>query len=863
MNPRQPDLDGLDQEIRDHIDAETEDNIGRGMTEEDARYAALRKFGNPARVKEDVRGVWVPRWADQLRQDLRDAARRIKRQPAFASLVILTLALGIGLTTAVYSVVNAVLVRPLSIPDPERLVWLTTYEPVAGFDIFNAIDFVEWKEQAPSLETAVAYGFSDGTFAGPEEAVRARVASVTEGFWELMGAMPAIGRFPRADDQRPLVVSHRFFVDRLGGDPRVIGRPVTLDGEQATIVGVLPADALWRLPLPFWRFGLIRRDPEMFRPLELQPKPYPANQYNVLGIGKLKREATLSGLQAEVEAIHARAVSGVGPPWDRLQPRVRPLQEEIVGGSRSALTLLLGAVLILLAITCANVANLLLARASARQREIALRMSVGGGPLRILRQLFFESVTFAALGGVAGVALSYGLLNVVMRVASDAVPRLSEATVDANVLVFAAVVSVATAFLFGLGPAVALCRTDVQAVLKSGVRHVSASRSTIRAGKFVVSLQLALTLLLLAGAGLMLKSVWRMTAHPPGFHPAQLLTMRVDFTGAPYREPERRQAFTTAALTRVAAVSGVRDVAITTGGDLSMLIIEEGKPADLSQPGASFSGVSAGFAPMLGMQLIRGRWLAEQEPEGAVLVNETVARMHFSGVDPIGRRIRVPSVGKTQVHAPIVGVVADLKYSKIDADPGPEVFVHYAYARAYLSGITMTARTMGDPLASASDVRAAVAGVDPSQSVYDVETMEQSLARSIAPRRFNMMLLIAFAAVAVFLAALGIYGVVAFAVAERTNEIGIRMALGAQRARVVRMIVAQGMTSVVAGIIIGLVAAMMATRLIAGLLYGVEATDVPTFAIATVTLAVIALLACCAPALKAALVDPVIALRAE
>lgn len=861
MIPREPDLDGLDHEIRDHIDAETQDNIARGMSRADAHYAALRKFGNAARVKEDVRAVWIPGWVDQLRQDLRDAGRRLRRQPAFASLVILTLAIGIGLTTTVYSVVNAALVRPLSVPDAERLVWLTTYEPVAGHDIFNAIDFVQWKEQAPSLETAAAYTFSDATYAGTDEAVRARVISVTDGFWELVGATLALGRFPLPNDQRPLVVSHRFFVDRLAGDPSAIGRAVTLDGVPAVVVGVLPAHSASQLPLPSWRSGLTRRDADMFRPLVLRPQPYPANQYNVLGIGKLKPGTTLSGLQAEVEAIHARALSGVGLPWNRLQPRVRPLQEEIVGGARFALTMLLAAVFVVLAITCANVANLLLARASARQREIALRMSVGGGPLRILRQLLFESMTFAVIGGVSGVMLSYALLSVVRRVMSDAVPRLSEATVDASVLGFAAAISVVTAFLFGLGPAVAMCQTDVQAVLKAGARHVSASRGTIRAGRLMVSLQLALTLLLLAGAGLMLKSVWRMTAHPPGFDPERILTMRVDFTGALYREPGRRLDFTTAALSRVAAVGGVRDVAITTGGDSSMLIVEEGKPADRSRRGAVVSATSGGFAPMLGMKLSRGRWLAEQEPEGAVLINETLARTQFSGIDPIGRRIRVPSTGKIAAYAPIVGVVADMKYSRIDADPGPEAFVHYA--RAYLFGITITARTTGDPLAVASEVRDAVTSVDRSQSVYDVQTMEQLLAKSIAPRRFNMLLLISFAAVALFLATLGIYGVVTYAVAERTNEIGIRMALGAQRARVVGMIVAPGMASVVVGIIVGLVAASMATRLIAGLLYGVEATDLPTFAFATVTLAVIALLACCAPALKAARVDPVIALRAE
>jgi putative ABC transport system permease protein len=401
----------------------------------------------------------------------------------------------------------------------------------------------------------------------------------------------------------------------------------------------------------------------------------------------------------------------------------------------------------------------------------------------------------------------------------------------------------------------------VQAVLKSGTRHVSASRGTVRAGKLVVSLQLALTLLLLAGAGLMLKSVWRMTAHPAGFHPEHILTLRVDFTGALYREPERRQAFAATVLSRVAEVGGVRDVAITSGGDSSMLIVEEGKPVDRTRPGVAISAVSAGFAPMLGMQLIRGRWLADQEPEGAMLINDTLARTQFTGVDPIGRRIRLPWLGKTNVFVPIVGVVADLKYSKIDADLGPEVFAHYS--RAPMFGLTITARTIGDPLAVASEARAAVAAIDRSQSVYDVQTMEQSLAKSIAPRRFNLLLLLSFAAVALFLATLGIYGVVAYAVAERTNEIGIRMALGAHRVRVVRMIVHDGMTSALAGVAIGLLAASALTRVMTDLLYGVAATDVSTFVVVTATLVAIALVSCVVPALKAAVVDPVIALRAE
>jgi putative ABC transport system permease protein len=860
MIGRTPDLDDLDREIRDHIDAETEDNLARGMAPGDARAAAIRKFGNVTRVKEDVRGVWVPDWIDQLRQDARDAGRRLRRNPGFSAIVILTLAMGIGLTTAVFSVVNAVLVRSLPVPDPDRLVWLTMHEPVADMEMFLSLEFVEWKAQAPSLETAVAYSFGDSGFAAVDETVRTRVVSVTDGFWDVVGARLALGRFPLPNDQRPLVVSHQFFVHRLSGDHDVIGRPVTLDGEQATIVGVLEADSVARLPFPSWRYGLSRREAEIFRPLELRPNPYPAGQRNVLAIGKLKPGATLAALQAEAEAIHTRLVSGAGLPWTRLQPRVRPLQEEIVGGSRVALTLLLGAALLVLVITCANVANLLLARLSARQREMALRMSVGGGPLRILRQLLFESAMFASLGGLAGAGLSYGLLATVRWGMPDAIPRMSEVSVDVPVLAFAAGISLVAALLFGLWPAVMMIRIDVQSVLKSGSRHVSAPRSTIRAGRLVVAMQLAMTLVLLAGAGLMLKSVWRMTSHPPGFEPARILTMRVDFRGTAYRDPARRQAYAVSALNSVAAIGGVRDVAFTSGGDSSALMIEEGKPEDRSRPPATINSVSPGFPQMLGMQLLRGRWLADQEPGGAILINDTLARTQFAGVDPIGRRLRMAPAGKV-VFVPIVGVVADMTHSKIDAEPGPEVFVHYSYAPMF--GITIAARADGDPLVFATQARAAVAAVDRTQAVYDVQTMAQALTKSIAPRLFNTILLMSFAGVALFLAIVGLYGVVAYTVAARTSEIGIRMALGAHRSHVVRMIVLDGMTSTGAGVVMGLGAAYGLARLLTDLLYGVAATDASTFAVVTTVLMAIAFVGCVLPALKAALVDPVIALRAE
>jgi putative ABC transport system permease protein len=416
--------------------------------------------------------------------------------------------------------------------------------------------------------------------------------------------------------------------------------------------------------------------------------------------------------------------------------------------------------------------------------------------------------------------------------------------------------------LFSVGPALALGHTNVQEVLKEGARSASASRRTLVFGRAMIALQLALTIVLMAGAGLMVKSVWRLTSHPAGFRPEQILTLRMDFRGPAYRDDRARHVLAEALLERARALPGVRDAAITTDRGSMTIVIKEGEPMpkDRERHGAPISAVSPGFGPLLGMSLVRGRWLEEVEPQGAVLINEGLARREFPGVDPIGRRLRMPWLG-AENFSPIVGVVADLKYAELDTEAPPEIFVHHAQARLF--GITLALLVDGDPLAAAPEIRKALGAVDPTQSIFGVRTLEQALAETIAPRRFNLLLLGTFAAVALLLAALGVYGVVAYAVAERTHEIGIRLALGAERLSVVRMIVAQGMVSVTAGIAGGLLAAMAATRLIAGLLYGVDAHDAPTFIIATLLLGAIALLACAAPALRAAMVNPAIALRAE
>jgi len=867
MIRRRPDLDDLDREIRDHLDRETEDNLARGMSPDAARTAAVRKFGNVTRVKEDVRGVWIPNWFDHLRQDARDAARQVRRNPAFSLAIVVTLALGIGLTTAIYSVVNAVLIKPLSYPHPDRMVWLTTQGKDPAHQVMNSIDFANWQSQATTLQHMVAYDYSDSTLATDGEASRIRIVSASEGFWQVTGAQPFLGELPGGADTQVLVLAHRVFREQFHADPTVIGRAVSVDGRQLTIGAVLPEGFEPQLIEHDWAMAREQVDAAAYRMMTLQPPPKvigPTTQVRLYqAFGEIREGVTIEQARAEIEAVHARDQREHPTPFGASTAVVVPMRDRIVGPSRRALGVLLAAALVVLLITCANVASLLLSRSSERRKEIALRMSVGSGPLRVARQLIAESMGYALLGGIGGLLLARWLVDVVVGLNATAVPRLTETTLDFGVMAVAAALSIGTALLFGVGPAITLCFTNVQEVLKDGGRSVSASRRVLASGRAMVTLQVALTIVLVAGAGLMFKSVWQMTTYPRGFEPDKVLTMRMDFRGPQYRDQKARHDLAASILAKAQGLPGVRDAAISTGRDSTMLVIKEGEAIpqeDRESHAAPVSSISAGFPRLIGMSLVSGRWFEEVEPSGSILINQALARRDYSGVDPLGQRIRAPWIGQDR-YATIVGVVSDLKYAELDSDTKPEVFFHHTDTSLF--GVTLLLRVDGDPATLAPAIRKQLSQLDPTQSFYDVKTMEEALAESIAPRRFNLLLLGTFALVAMVLAALGVYGVVAYAVAERTQEIGIRLALGAERARVVRMIVSQGMKSVLAGIACGLVGAYAATRLIAGLLYGVGSHDAPTFAITTLLLAAIAFAACAAPALRAAFVDPVVALRAE
>jgi len=842
-------LDGLDDDIRDHIERETRDNIARGMPPEEARHAALRKFGNITRVKEETREVWRRVRLEELLQDVRYGFRMLRRNPGFAAVVILTLALGIGMNTAVFSVVNAVLLRPLAGSHPERLVWIGDYDPNIKRDAVELAAFCYWREHAQSYTGMAAYGPQQAAMVIPKDARQVSGVAIAGDFWTLTGARPALGRLFGPQAQDSVVLAWDLFENEFAADPRVVGSSVSVDGRSVTITGVLPKD--FRFQFPMWWQSLEPRPVEVYFPL---PAKDLAMGRTGAVVASLKPGVPAARALAELDVLEKRA-QGASPHFRGRTTglRIEPLADHLTSAARPALLVLLGAGAFVLLIAVLNVASVLLARATVRRREIAIRAAVGAGRVRVIRQLLVESVVLALIGGAAGLALARSALAIVIRLSPNAVPRLQETSMDGSVLAFTLAASIGTGILFGTGPALALWRTSLSDALKEGGR-TSAGAAGLRLRGSLVAAELAVAIMLLIGAGLMLKSFLRMHAHPPGFSPENILTIEIRLAGPHYREEPAQQAYVRELLRRVESAPGVEAAGV------SLWFLFEGVPfpSDIS-PGQThvirLNATSPRYLRALGIRLLRGRWLGDTD-SGAVLLNESMARQAFGALDPIGRRISAPG------PATVVGVVTNLKYSQLDAAPPAEIYIPYQQS-PFFAGGSLAVRTAGDAVAMAPANRKLILGIDPTQPVYSVKTLEQALADSVAPRRFNLFLMGTFAAAALLLALVGIYGVIAYSVAERTREIGVRMALGAQRHEVVRMVVGEGMAMALAGIAAGLAGAWGLTRLIASLLYDVKANDPPTFAAVAAALAATAMLACCVPALKAARVDPMVALRYE
>jgi putative ABC transport system permease protein len=853
----------FDSEIRDHLEFLTERYIRQGMGRDEAAAAARRQFGNITLLKEVNREMRGVRIIDSLNQDLRYGLRMLRRNPGLTCVTVLMLALGIGANTAIFSVVNAVLLRPLPYHDPDRLVLVSHYRANRGESAFGA-DLLEWRDQAKSFEEIAGYAFDSADLRGNGETERLSSGMISAGLFEMLGVAPALGRtFTPEEDKLggpPVaILSDSLWRRRFDGDPRVIGRSIIVDGQSRTVVGVMPYG--FRFPA----------ESELWQPLALNA----ANELgrlrmlNLFVLARLKPGVTPEAVRADLSVILERQTQAFPDIYRDTQIRVIGLSERLVGNVRLSLLILFGAVAFVLLIACANVANLLLARSVARKREMAIRAAVGAGRLRIVRQLLTESLLISLLGGAAGLLAANWGIKLLVAMSPGGIARIEETDVDGRVLGFTCLVVLLTSLIAGIFPALHASKTDVNEALKAHSGAGSGRGGARRALPALMISELALALVLLVGAGLLVKSFLRLTAVPKGFDPDGVLTLHLDPSVAkyPYRSPQR-EAYFRESLNQVRHLPGIQSAGLASGLPLSsttnMLYLQiEGRPP--SEPGKTpliyFNSITAEYFQTIGLQLRHGRAFTPQDGSQAqrvAIINETMARQFFPNEDPIGHRFAGTPIT-------IVGVAGDTRNRGL-ADPvNPEVFVSWLQNPGVVANLVVrAARDQNNPtgLSSlAAAIRNHVQAIDPNEPVNQVLSMDERLSNSVANRRFQMLLFGIFATVALLIAAVGIYGVLSYAVSQRTNEIGIRMALGAQAGDVLRMVIWRGMRLALIGVALGLAAALALTRVMENLLFEVSATDPATFGIIAILLAGVAFIASYIPARRATKVDPIQALR--
>ena len=814
-----------------------------------------------------------------LWQDIRHGLRLWVKRPGFTAVVVCTLALGIGANTAIFSVVNALLLRPLPFREPERLVMV--WETMPGNDERWVApgNFLDWREEARSFERLEGYFDTRFNLTGAGEAERVDGVVVSGGLFQLLGAQAVAGRTLTADDDRAAsrlaVISQGLWQRRFSGSREAIGRSINIDGEPTEIVGVMPAGFNFPERAQVWVLGhagvplsssLVKAFPNASATTSRD-----IHIFNV--VGRLRAGVSTEQAQGELSTI-ARRLELEHPETNKgLGTSVVSLQRQLVGDVRPALLVLLGAVSFVLLIACANVANLLLARATRREREMAVRVALGASRLRLIRQLLTESLLLAFAGGALGLLVALWGVDLFVALSPGDIPRLAEVSADRGVLLYALLVSVVTGVAFGLFPALHATRLDLNGALKEGGRSggEGGRRSRVR-GALVVA-EVALAQMLLVGAGLLITSFMRLSAVDPGFAPASVLTARVALSDDRYAEPGARARYYDATLERLRALPGVEEAGAVSnlplsGGGFNRGIRLEGRPPAGPDENitADYQIASPGYFRALGITLLRGRQLAETDDERAprvAIVNETLARRYFPGEEVLGKRIAFGDASREESWRTVVGVVADVRHKELGAEAFPGAYIPYRQDREKWNRVSFAVRASGDPRALAASLRREIASVDADQPVTNVETMEEVVAASVKRPRFITSLLAALALVAIALAAVGVYGVMSYTVTQRTHEIGVRMALGARPADILRMVVRGGMTLAGLGVATGLVSAFLLTRYLSGLLYGVSAADPLTFAAVSTLLVVVALLACYLPARRATKVDPMVALRYE
>ena len=871
----------VEEEISFHLDQRTRELMAEGMSPSAAREEALRVFGDAGRVRRECQEIGRRRERgrrrleafSELRQDATFALRQLRKAPGFTLVAVLTLALGIGATAAIFSILYAVVLRPLPFPHPERLVHLWAVDQGEDARSISPGNFLELRRSARSFEHLSASPGLDASFnlTGDGEPERIVGSRVSAGHFATFGVRPALGRTFSAPEDEPgrnqvAVLSHQLWRGRFGANPEVVGRSILLNGLPHAVIGVMPA-----------AFDLQAKGTELWVPLALgadEEANYGHSYLRVLG--RLKPGVSPAEAGAELVAI-AKRLEEISPESNKSKGlRVEPYVDRLLGGWRKRLLVLLGAVGCVLLIACVNVANLLLARGAARSREMAVRAALGAGQGRIVRQLLTESLVLGLAGAVAGVGVAFLGLRFLVAIGPPGVPRLDQAAIDGTVLACTMALGLAASVLFGLVPALRTARPDLQSMIKEGGRSLGTGAPRDRVRSALLAAEVALALVLLAGAGLLIQSAVRLDQVETGFDSRGVLTAQLALPGADYPEVPRALATVERVIAELEGLPGVESAAATSilplsGWNTSSTTEIEGHPRERGEElDGSTRTVSRGYFRTMGIPLLRGRDFTAADREGAprvVIVNETLARIGWPGEDPIGKRLSYYTDDEDEpVWHEVVAVAGDIRQTGLNVEVRPELYIALAQSGSNRWGgdqsvsVALAVKTAGDPAGQTSAVRQAVRSVDPRLPIFAVATMEEIRRESVATTRFNMLLLTALGLIGLVLAAVGIYGVIAYFVSQRTQEIGLRMALGATQGRVLAMVVLQALRPVLVGLVVGVAGAAVATRLLSSLLFGVTATDPPTFAGVVLVLFSAALLASYLPAQRAARVDPTRAL---
>ena len=858
----------LDEEIRTHLELETNLNVHNGMSAEEARFRALRRFGNLTVTREDTRATWGFRAVEILIQDLRFGARMLVRNPGFTCIAILTLALVIGATSAIFSAVSAALLKQLPYKDPGRLVllWSTDRSGNKRGQI-SFTNMEDWRRRSSSFEEMVAFSGNEKVIlAGKGEPEQIPAMRVSDGYFALMQTQPLIGRAFVPEEQQEgrdqvVILSFGLWERRFGKDPGLVGQTLQLDGKPCLVVGIMPPE-FRSLPA-----GLVRSPNEIYMPLAASYDDTQRSWTWMRAIARLKPGVAIEQSQAELDVIahameldHPATNTGHGV-------RVVRLQEDLVRNLKPILIMLQGATVLVVLIACLNLANLLLARLTARTKEMAVRAALGAARRRLLRQMMTETFLLSAAGGSCGLALAVWGVAIVRIVGAKVLPELSDIRVDSSVVFFTAGLSVLTGMLFGVAPAMYCSAGRLGDSLKEGWRGRGASVGQNRFRTSLVVSEVALSVVLLSGAGLLIRSFMNLRGVSPGFDSRNTVVMNVSLPEAKYPRGPRQVAFYSDLLGRIDRLPGV-----VSAGAVSILpesgnfdhtpMKVEGRiygPGEELVP--DLYRATTGYFGAMSISLLEGRLLSDEDDQDhapVAVINQTMAESLWPGEDPIGKRIWS---GAGNLTRSIVGVVADVYQYGLDSEKTMQLYVPYAENAG--RNMTLVIRSGVDPGSLVPAVRAQVFGIDQDQPVNGVQTMDEVLADSMASRRFSMNLMALFAVIALVLAAIGVYGVISYSVAERTHEFGIRLALGATRSAVMWLVIRQGMTRALGGLAAGLAASLLMTRLMAGLLFGVNARDPGTLSVTAALLTIFAFLGCHIPARRATNTDPANALRCE